>query len=106
MRLGRIIGWLLLFGAVLVVANEAYAWLDKGSYHIIAAGELWYDLDRDSLNLMQAVIQRYIAPALWDDVMRPLLLLPAWLILGVPGLVLVLLGRWRQARRRTPRRFS
>jgi hypothetical protein len=105
MVVGRILGWLLIVAAVLVAANEAYAWLDQGSYHVTAAGELWYELDRGSLNLMQAIVQRYVAPVLWDDGIRPLLLLPAWLVLGVPGVLLVALCR-RRGRRRRPGSFA
>jgi len=44
----------------------------------LAAGQLWFALDTPSLNLFQAVVQRYLHPALWDNVIVPLLLRPAW----------------------------
>ena len=43
-----------------------------------------------SLNLVQAVVQRYLLPALWDPVLVTLLLLPAWIVVGVPGLLFYL----------------
>lgn len=40
-------------------------------------GELWFRLDPFSLNLVQAITQRYLHPALWDHLAVPLLLSPA-----------------------------
>lgn len=107
MAVGRTLGWLLILGALLIVANETYVWLDRGTYHIIAAGELWYRMSPGSLNFTQAIIQRYIHPALWDDILRPVLLAPAWLVLGAPGILLLIFGKRRKKRRRRhPSRFG
>ncbi|HYB08678.1 MAG TPA: hypothetical protein VEJ16_03300 [Alphaproteobacteria bacterium] len=100
MLFGRILGWLLILCAFLVVAMEAYAWLDQGTYHIMATGELWYRESPNSLNLVQAVVQRYIAAFLWDYGIRPVLLMPAWLVLGVLGILFLLIFRSRTRRRR------
>jgi hypothetical protein len=100
MLVGRILGWLLIAGAIFVAGMEAYAWLDRGTYHIVAAGELWYEESPNTLNLVQAVVQRYIAAFLWDYAIRPVLLMPAWLVLGVLGILFLLLFRRRPRRRR------
>jgi hypothetical protein len=71
-----------------------------GEYRIMALGEVWYRIDRASLNLVQAVVQRYVAPWLWEDVAQPLLLLPGWVVLGVPGLFLLLVCGFGRVRRR------
>ena len=42
---------------------------------------------------MQAIVQRYLHPALWDLVFVTILLLPAWLVFAVPSLLLYVLGR-------------
>jgi hypothetical protein len=106
MAFGRFLGWLLILGALLVVGHEVYAWLDQGHYKITAAGQLWYDLSPGSINLVQAVIQRYLLPSLWDHVLLPVLLVPAWLVLGLPGILLVILCRKRAKRRRQSSMFS
>ena len=100
-RILGILGWVLILAALFVAADETYRWLDLGSYHIIATGELWFRLSPGSLNLVQAIVQRHILPALWDDLLRPFLLLPAWLVLGLPGLLIVVLRRKRRRRKRT-----
>ena len=94
----RILGWLLVLGALAIAAAELYAWSGQSDYHIIAAGELWYKGSPNSLNLVQAVVQRRLHPALWDDVLRPILLLPAWAVLAVPGFLLLFSARRRRRR--------
>jgi hypothetical protein len=65
----------------------------------IALGQLWYDLDRGSLNLMQAVVQRHLLPAIWDPGIIALLQWPTWVVFLIPALILLLLGRRRPSRR-------
>jgi hypothetical protein len=45
------------------------------------------------------VTQRYVLPELWDSVLLTVLLWPAALVLGVPGLVLLALGSFRRRSR-------
>lgn len=56
-------------------------------------GELWYAVHPGSLNVSQAVVQRYISPALWDPYIQGLLVAPGWAVLGVLGIVLLVLAR-------------
>lgn len=39
-----------------------------GRYEPTTIGRLWFDLHVGSLNLVQAIVQRYIHPSLWDPV--------------------------------------
>jgi len=100
MLVGRILGWLLILGAIIVFGMEAYAWLVQGIYHIVATGELWYKVSPSTLNLTQAVVQRYITPLIWDYGIRPVLLLPAWLVLSLVGALFLFIFRKRVRRRR------
>ena len=59
-------------------------------------GELWFSLSPSTLNLAQAVVQRYIDPALWDDRILPILNWPTVAVLGIPGLLLIVLLRRRR----------
>ncbi len=100
MIVGRIIGWLLIVLAVATAGHEAITSLDAGAYDSLAFGELWAKIDIASLNLIQAVVQRYVWVWLWDGVILNLLLLPAWAVLSVPGILMVLGFRVREGRRR------
>lgn len=86
---------LLLAGAA-VLARDVAAYFTRHLWEPIVLGQLWYRLDRSSLNLAQAVIQRYVSPVLWDRIVVAVLLCWVWaLLLGLGGVVLVLAHRRR-----------
>ena len=87
-----VLGWVLALSAGFVLGAELVSFAGTGKYHIIAAGELWFELHSGSLNLSQAVIQRYLHPWLWEPAIVTVLRAPAWALFGVPGLALI--GLW------------
>jgi len=98
---GRILfalGLLLLALALMALVYEIVASVNAGSYRMIAAGELWFNLHPSSLNLSQAVVQRYLHPGIWDPVLISILQWPAWSIFGAPGAVLAMLFAPRPGR--------
>ncbi len=56
-------------------------------------GKDWFNHSPSTLNLTQALVQRYIHPAVWDPGMVKILLMPSWLVFGVLALIFGLLGR-------------
>ena|SRR5271170_590730 len=90
---------LLLVGLALLVRDLLAA--RGGGFQPEATGTLWYALSPGSLNLLQAVTQRYVSVGLWDGVVVWLLLEPACGVGIVLGLVLLLLT----PRRRRPHGF-
>lgn len=85
------LGILLLVLALLALLYEVISGASGGGYRMVAAGELWFKLHPYSLNLSQAVTQRYLLPSLWDPVIISMLQWPAWSILGAPGAILAIL---------------
>jgi hypothetical protein len=98
MIVGRVIGWVVLLAGLSVLTRDAMAWIDTKIWAPIALGQLWYDLDRSSLNLVQAITQRYISAFLWDRVIVNILLCWAFAALIGLGLVILLLARKRPLR--------
>ncbi len=96
----RIIAWLLLAGAVFAAGLDALAFVERGEYSPIPLGQVWATLHRDSLLLIEPALVRHVHPALWEDVVFPLLQAPAWMVAGAAGIVLALLARARTPRRR------
>ena len=101
----RGIGWVLLLIAVLVVVYGVVIWQGGVPVFEQTGGEYWYKADLESLNLIQAIIQRYLHPSIWDTFIVNILLWPiaAGLalivaIFAVPGIVLVTLFRRRRRR--------
>jgi hypothetical protein len=56
-------------------------------------GESWNDIHSTSLQLLQPAIERHVAGWLWDPVVLSILTAPTWLVLGIVGIVLIVLGR-------------
>jgi hypothetical protein len=99
----RLIGWIIFLAGLAVLARDVLVWIDTKHWAPIAVGQLWFDLNRSSLNLVQAVVQRYIHPFLWDPIIVTVLLWWAFAVLVVLGvLILALFGR----RTRTPTAVS
>ena len=96
MKFCRIIGWILILLAFAAAGSEIFAAFEAKTYRFQAFGELWYMIDRGSLDLFQAIVQRYIWPFLWDGVIAHILLMPAWLVLSVPGILVIWLCRRRR----------
>ena len=96
---GRIVGWGLFLVGIAVLGYEVISGLIAPEYRVVALGELWFKIDAGSLNALQAGIQRYVAPWLWDSVMLPILQFPAWTVFAVPGAVFMI-GFHRLGRRR------
>ena len=95
--IGRLIGWTFFLAGVAVLVSDMLVWIDTKHWVPIALGQLWFDLDRSSLNLIQAVVQRYIHPFLWDPVIVSILLCWAFAVLMVLGLlVLAIASKWKR----------
>jgi ABC-type Fe3+ transport system permease subunit len=99
MKTGRIIGWILLTLALVLMGHEALNSLEGEGYRLIALGELWFRLDQvmgtASLNATQAAIQRYIWAWLWEGIIQNILTVPAWLVFGLLGAILTYTCRSR-----------
>ncbi len=100
---GRIIGWaLLVIAALLLLLGLLLAMLGGSVTEV--AGVVWNRVDADTLNLSQAITQRYIWPPLWDPVAINILLQPLWLAVlivvaafAVPGGALAYFSRIRRS---------
>ena len=98
---GRLIGWIMFLAGVAVLVRDTLVWIDTKRWAPIVVGQLWYELNRSSLNLVQAVVQRYIHPFLWDPIIVTVLLWWAFAVLMVLGLLILALSG-KRAQTRTP----
>ena len=95
----RAVGWLLILAALAAAVRDALAWLDTGAWASVLFGQVWFDLHKDSLLLLQPALERHVSPFLWDPVMTTILEAPAWVVFGLPGIVLLVLGSLRRRSR-------
>src|SRR3954451_20108365 len=89
----RFIGlWILAAGFVALVRDGTKS-IAGNAVFITKLGEDWNNIHSTSLQLLQPAIERHIAIWLWDPVMLTVLTAPTWLVLGIMGSVLMLIGR-------------
>ncbi len=96
MVVGRLIGWILLFAGLVRLALDVKAWIANRIWDPMALGQLWYEINRSSLNLVQAVIQRYLSAQLWDRIIVNILLWWAFAVLIGLGLIFLFFFRRRE----------
>lgn len=94
----RVVGWILLLIAAAFLGRDLVLLFEGAGWTPILAGQVWFWIHKDSLLLLQPAIERYLWPPLWS-VIAEILTWPAWVVLGVPGLLLSLAGRRRRKKR-------
>ncbi|MCY4546844.1 MAG: hypothetical protein OXC28_00635 [Defluviicoccus sp.] len=96
----RILVWLgaaFLAAGVAALGYELILAVQTGAWRIVPAGQIWFELHNPSLNLAQAIVQRYLHPFLWDPLISGFLQWPLWASLGGVGIALMIVfGRRRR----------
>lgn len=87
----RIIGAVIMACGILLLLGDLHLAGGETGYRPSALGALWHKWDAPSLNLLQAITERYILPQLWSHVLLPLLLSPAWMVAVILGMALIAL---------------
>jgi hypothetical protein len=96
-QIAALAGWILAAAALVAFANDLVSFAQTGTYRAIPAGEVWFNGHVASLNLTQAVVQRFLHPLLWDPVIATMLQWPSWSLLGAPAAILIAIGPHRRA---------
>jgi hypothetical protein len=91
MKIGMITGFALLICAFVAAAAEMAAQARMGSFGFISAYNTVYALYPGKLILAEIMVEKYAHPLVWDIMVRTILVLPGWMILGVPGALIA----WR-----------
>jgi len=75
---------LAVLGAILLIGALAIATLAPPD---LSLGQALFTLDRELLNMVQAGTQRRLSPWIWEQMVVPLLVRPAWLVPAALGLI-------------------
>lgn len=85
--------WILALGFILLVYDGA-RYIANSRVDFTSVGYVWSSIHQNSLLLLQPAVERHLAPWLWQSVLQPYFLeQPAWLVLGILGVLLMLIGR-------------
>jgi hypothetical protein len=83
------LGLVLSLAALGVAGHDLAVFIGTNRYDPTTAGRMWFELHVGSLNLAQAIVQRYVHPGLWDPIAVSVLRWPLWSLLGGIGVVLL-----------------
>jgi hypothetical protein len=83
-RFGFGVGLALVVVALATAVAQLFSLLAHGGYVPIALAAIWSSLDAESLEHVRVLAEQEVAPPVWQA-LRWLLSLPAWLVTGVPG---------------------
>jgi len=99
----RLLSLVFVAAALATLAAAIYVLLNDSDI-TAPAGQLWSEIDTPSLNLAEAVVDRYVAPVLfypdlWYDVIVPMLAWPAWqtILVLLAGSTVIGLLLWKLA---------
>lgn len=84
--------WILAAGFVALVRDGTKS-IAANAVFITKLGEDWNNVHGSSLDALKALVERYTGTAAWELISLYLLGAPTWLVLGVIGSLLILLGR-------------
>ena len=84
--------------AVILAVVDATRSIAASDLVLTPLGTSWFAVSPGTLNLAQAMVQRYVFPALWDPVIVTILTLPGFVVFLVLALLFAMIGR-RPSRR-------
>lgn len=89
----RFLGVLILAAAFILLVYDGAKSIADSRIYISKLGQLWTDINANSLQSLQASVEANLPVQAWNPVALTLLEQPAWLVLGVVGVLSILLGR-------------
>ncbi len=91
----RLVGLLLLAVAFVFLVYDGARSIADQALRLTPLGEVWNDIHQSSQQALRTLVEE-MAPWLWSDVVKVILNQPAFAVLGVLGLVLLLIFRPRK----------
>jgi hypothetical protein len=92
----RLLGVIFLAAGFILLMYDGAKSIADSRIYIYKLGQLWTDIHVASLQSAQAKVQSSLPAVAWDPVITTILDQPSWLIFGLVGAVLILLGRKRK----------
>jgi hypothetical protein len=89
----RFIGLWLLAGAFVALVIDGTSWIANPNARFNTVDKAWDAVSQDSKPAVKAFLDRRAGPWLWTSGVQVVLDRPIWVVLGVLGTVLVLVGR-------------
>ena len=93
----RFIGlWILAAGFVALVRDGTKS-IAGNAVFITKLADDWINIHASSLEQLKTLVERYAGASGWEIIAAYVLAAPTWLVLGILGSMLILIGRKRKA---------
>ena len=93
----RFIGLLALALAFIFLVYDGTKSIAGSMLYFTKFEEMWNAVySKGPQDLIKPAIERYVGNWLWDPVMVQILAAPTWMVFGILGIVLIVLGRKRK----------
>ncbi|HEY0567016.1 MAG TPA: hypothetical protein VGD13_02625 [Xanthobacteraceae bacterium] len=89
----RFLGLWILAAAFIFLIYDGTKSIAANRFYITKVLDTWNAVHFSSLQALQPLIEQRIGSWAWEKVMPPVLNAPTWVMLGVIGILLILLGR-------------
>ena len=89
----RFVGLWLLAGAFIAFVYDGTKTIAGSNVFVTKLEETWNALHPTSLQALHPAVDKIAPPWLWERGVVPVLQAPTWLVLGISGSILILLGR-------------
>ena len=96
----RLLAMISLSVAVIMAVLDGARSVAASAVSLKPLGISWFETSPDTLNLAQALVQRYLLPVIWDPFMIWVLNQPGFAVMGVLSLLLYIVGHKRKTRGR------
>jgi hypothetical protein len=89
----RFIGlWILAAAFIFLIYDGTKSIADRTDFFITSTRDVWAAIHQTSLAALQPLLEGW-SPYLWDPVAVTVLRQPAWLVLAVISILLIMIGR-------------
>ena len=75
------------------------AHLNETAFAFLPIGQVWFNFDQNSLQLVQAGVERHLTPVLWENIIRPITFMPMAPTLLAIGAFFAAIAIWRAVRK-------
>ena len=89
----RFIGLWILAGGFVALVRDGTKSIAGNAVFVTRLGEDWNNIHNGSLDALKALAERYLGAPAWELVALYVLAAPTWLVLGILGSLLMLIGR-------------
>ena len=89
----RFIGLWLLAGAFVALIIDGTTLIANPTSHFTTVDKTWDNINQESKPRAKAFVDRHAGDRVWSSGIQLVLDQPTWVVLGVVGAILVLLGR-------------